>query len=82
MNLIRRIVIVGGGTAGWMSANYLTTALRGSVDVTLIESDRIGTTGVGEASVGSIRHFFDFLSLSEQEWMPQCDASLKLATRR
>ena len=81
MNRIEEIVIVGGGTAGWMSATYLATLLKGHVGITLVESDQIGTVGVGEASIASIRYFFDFIGLSESEWMPECDATYKLAIK-
>jgi len=77
----RRIVIVGGGTAGWMTASYLTAAFADRVQVTLVESGRIGTIGVGEATFSDIRHFFAFLGLEESDWMPSCNATYKLAVR-
>lgn len=76
-----RIVIVGGGTAGWMTAAYLTKAFADRVQVTLVESGRIGTIGVGEATFSDIRHFFAFLELEESDWMPACNATYKLAVR-
>ena len=81
MGMIENIVIVGGGTAGWMSAVYLSIALGKGVKISLVESSKIGTIGVGEASFNTIRSFFDFLGLEENAWMPRCDASYKLAIR-
>ena len=78
---IRQIVIVGGGTAGWMSAAYLSIVLGDAVAITLIESPRIGTIGVGEASFNTIKSFFDYLGLDEKAWMAECDATYKLAIR-
>jgi flavin-dependent dehydrogenase len=79
--MINSVVIVGGGTAGWMTATYLKTAFRDRVSVTLVESANIATIGVGEATFSTVRHFFDYLGLDEQEWMPHCSASYKLGIR-
>ena len=79
--MIQSVVIVGGGTAGWMTASYLQTAFGDRVAVTLVESARVGTIGVGEATFSTVRHFFDYLGLEEREWMPHCAASYKLAIR-
>jgi tryptophan halogenase len=79
--MVRSVVIVGGGTAGWMTAAYLEAAFGDRVDVTLVESARVGRIGVGEATFSTVRHFFDYLGLDEREWMPQCSASYKLAIR-
>ncbi|NRQ35156.1 tryptophan 7-halogenase [Nonomuraea sp. NN258] len=79
--MIKSVVIVGGGTAGWMSATYLKAAFGDRVAVTLVESDRVSTIGVGEATFSTVRHFFDYLGLEEREWMPRCSASFKLAIR-
>ncbi len=85
-NLITKIVIVGGGTAGWLSALYLTTILRHKSkhprpQVTLIESSTIPTIGVGEATIQNIRQTFQLLELDEQEWMVRCNATLKMAIK-
>ncbi|HEX5741081.1 MAG TPA: tryptophan halogenase family protein [Pilimelia sp.] len=77
----RKIVIVGGGTAGWMTASFLVRAFGDNVEITLVESPDIGTIGVGEATFSDIRHFFEFLGLREEEWMPACNATYKLAVR-
>lgn len=76
-----KIVIVGGGTAGWMTASYLRAAFGDRTEVTLIESARVGTIGVGEATFSTVRHFFDYLGLREPEWMPRCHATYKLGIR-
>ncbi|WP_411137948.1 tryptophan halogenase family protein [Streptomyces sp. C10] len=76
-----RVVIVGGGTAGWMTASYLKAAFGDRLSVTLVESGKIGTIGVGEATFSDIRHFFEFLDLKEEDWMPACNATYKLAVR-
>ena len=78
--MAKSIVIVGGGTAGWMTASHLKKALP-SLDVTLIESANIKTVGVGEATFSTIKLFFDYLGLDEQDWMPACNATYKLAIK-
>ena len=79
--MLNRIVIVGGGTAGWMTAAYLRAAFGDRVSVTVVESKRIPTIGVGEATFSTVRHFFDYLGLRESEWMPRCNATYKLGIR-
>lgn len=79
--MIGSVVIVGGGTAGWMTAAYLRTALDERTNITLIESDNVPTIGVGEATFSTVRHFFSYLGLEEEQWMPECAASYKLAIR-
>jgi tryptophan halogenase len=78
---VKNIVIVGGGTAGWMTAAYLTAAFDERTKITLVESADVGTIGVGEATFSDIRHFFEFLGLAERDWMPACNATYKLAVR-
>ena len=78
--MAKRVVIVGGGTAGWMTASHLKKALPG-LDITVIESSNIKSVGVGEATFSTIKLFFDFLGLDESEWMPSCNASYKLAIK-
>ncbi|MFX8676900.1 tryptophan 7-halogenase, partial [Acinetobacter baumannii] len=63
---IRSVVVAGGGTAGWMAANYLAARLDGQgVAITVIESSAIGTVGVGEATVPAIRDFFKAIGLND-----------------
>jgi len=76
-----KVVILGGGSAGWMTAAYLSKALGPAVDISLIESSNITTVGVGEATFSDIHLFFEFLGLREEDWMPECNASYKLAIR-
>ena len=78
--MAKSIVIVGGGSSGWMTAAYLRKALSG-VDVTVVEAPHIKTIGVGEATFSTIKLFFDFLGLEEHEWMPSCNATYKLAIK-
>jgi tryptophan halogenase len=75
------VVIVGGGSAGWMTGAYLSTALDKNVQISLVESSNITTIGVGEATFSTIKLFFDFLGLEEREWMPKCNASYKMAIK-
>ncbi|MEQ7872987.1 tryptophan halogenase family protein [Sphingomonas sp. ASV193] len=79
MTIPKRIVILGGGTAGWMAACLMQQRWgpRGTA-VTLIESSDIGIIGVGEGSTPQLKHFFDRLGLAETEWMPRCNATYKV----
>jgi tryptophan 6-halogenase len=79
---IEHVVILGGGTAGWMTAAYLGKALQGSVRITVLEAPAIGRIGVGEATVPNLqRAFFDYLGLAEDDWMRECNASFKMAVK-
>ncbi|MFF1478049.1 tryptophan halogenase family protein [Streptomyces sp. NPDC058301] len=81
-NRVRKVVILGGGTAGWMTAAYLGKALQGTVDITVLEAPSIPRIGVGEATVPNLQKvFFEFLGLSEEEWMQECNASFKMGIR-
>jgi tryptophan halogenase len=79
--MIRSIVIVGGGTAGWMTASYLKAAFADRIDVTLVESAQVSRIGVGEATFSTVRHFFDYLGLDEADWLPKCAGGYKLGIR-
>lgn len=71
------ILIVGGGTAGWMTANSLLQAWP-ACQITLIESADIGIIGVGEGATPYLKQYFKQLDIAESEWMPECDATFKV----
>lgn len=75
---IRSVLVVGGGTAGWMAASALNAALGPHCQVRLVESDDIGIVGVGEATVPTIREFNSLIRLNEPEFMRETRATLKL----
>lgn len=75
-----KIVIVGGGSAGWMTASTLIKAFPNK-DITVIESPNIPTVGVGESTLGQINRWLRFLEINEEDWMRDCDASYKLSIK-
>jgi tryptophan halogenase len=78
MNHIRNIVIAGGGTAGWMSAAGLVKALGPAWKITLVESEEIGTVGVGEATIPLIDIYNRALEIDENEFMRETAGTFKL----
>ena len=75
---IKKVVIAGGGTAGWMAAAMVSKLLGKVVDVTLVESDQIGTVGVGEATIPPLIIFHRQLDIKEQDFMAATQATFKL----
>ncbi|WDD98017.1 tryptophan halogenase family protein [Thalassomonas actiniarum] len=74
----KSIVIVGGGTAGWMAANLMAKSWQHlGFNIRLIESPDIGIIGVGEGSTPQLKGFMDFLGIKESDWMGQCNATYK-----
>jgi len=79
---VRSLVIVGGGTAGWMAAAALARVLAGSWrEITLIESEAIGTVDVGEATIPSLSAFHRLLEVDEREFLSATRATFKLAVQ-
>jgi tryptophan halogenase len=76
---VRRVVILGGGTAGWMTAAALSKAFaRSGTTITLVESEEIGTVGVGEATIPTIHWFNTLVGLDEARFMADTGATWKL----
>ena len=78
MNSKTKVVIAGGGTAGWLTAYSLITRLGNLLDITLVESDQIGTVGVGEATIPTMRAFHHLIGIDEKEFMSATQATFKL----
>lgn len=76
----KSILIIGGGTAGWMTAALLAKRWP-NCKLQLIESENIPTVGVGEGSTPYIRKLFETLNIKESEWMPKCNATFKNGIR-
>jgi tryptophan halogenase len=80
-NSIKKVVVVGGGTAGWLSAALLKKVMGQSIELELIESEAIGTVGVGEATIPPIRTLNSVLGLNEAEVIRETKATIKLAIK-
>lgn len=79
--IINRIIVVGGGGAGWMAAAHLSKNLPPAVKITLIESTKIGTIGVGEGTQPFTTSFLLECGLEPKDWMPYADAAYKLGVK-
>jgi flavin-dependent dehydrogenase len=79
-NSLQKIIIVGGGAAGWMAANLFLKKWP-ECKITLVESRDIGTIGVGEGSTPYLKQFFKTLELKDSDWMPHCNATYKAGIR-
>jgi len=77
---IKTVMIVGGGSSGWMTAAALSK-LCPHLKVSLVESKKIGTIGVGESTLGHINKFFGMLGLKDEDWMAECNATYKNSIR-
>ena len=75
---IKKIVIVGGGTSGWMTAAAFSKLMGKSHQIELIESDEIATIGVGEATIPGIKIFNEGLELNEDEFLARTQGTFKL----
>ncbi|WP_160154621.1 tryptophan halogenase family protein [Microbulbifer sp. ALW1] len=75
---VKKVVIAGGGTAGWLAAAALSRQLGSLIEVELVESDAIGTVGVGESTIPTICSFHALLGIDEAEFMRATQATFKL----
>lgn len=75
---VKRVVIAGGGTAGWMAAAAVSRVLGATLDITLVESEEIGTVGVGEATIPTLLSFHRMIDIGEQDYMAAVQGTVKL----
>ena len=75
---IKKVVIVGGGTAGWMAAASISRLIGRDLDITLVESDEIGTVGVGEATIPTFFALHQLLKINEAEFLSEVQGTIKL----
>ena len=78
MDKINKVVIAGGGTAGWMAAASLAKLIGRNLDIKLVESDQIPTVGVGEATIPSLLILHQLLEIREEEFVAAVHGTFKL----
>ncbi|WOX06884.1 tryptophan halogenase family protein [Microbulbifer pacificus] len=78
---VKRVVIAGGGTAGWMTAAALSKLMGSDLEITLVESEQIGTVGVGEATIPTLVFFHRLLGIDEAEFLAATQGTYKLGIR-
>ena len=78
---VKKILIVGGGTAGIMTAALLSKVFKKKLDITVIHSSKVGSIGVGESSTASLQSFMKFIGLEEKDWMEESSAVYKYGGR-
>jgi tryptophan halogenase len=78
---MQKILVVGGGTAGWMTAALFGKLCQGLYDIELVESEAIGTVGVGEATIPAIKTYNELIQLDEPEFMKRTQATFKLGIK-
>ncbi len=76
--IVKRVVVAGGGTAGWVTATALVRHLGPLLDITLVELDEISTVGVGESTVPTFRGFHNLMKIKEEHFMAAAQATFKL----
>lgn len=77
----KKIIILGGGTAGWMTAAAFAKLLPDNCHISIVESDQVGTVGVGEATIPHIRYFNNMLGINEREFLSEVSATYKLGIK-
>lgn len=75
---VKKVIIVGGGTAGWMAAASVSKLIGNTVRVSVVESDEIGTVGVGEATIPSMITLHKLLNIDERDFMTSVQGTFKL----
>ena len=80
-SVIKNILVVGGGSSGWMAASAFYHRLGKDCQISLIESDTIPTVGVGESTIIGFKRFVKLIGLQDEEWMKECNATYKNSIR-
>ena len=75
---VKRVVVAGGGTAGWIAAFALVKQLAPLIEIVLVESDEIGTVGVGESTIPTCRTFHQYMGIDERDFMRATSSTFKL----